>query len=117
MTYEDLLIVPYKENGRDTDGMDCYGFVIELLRRAGKNLADIAYLDNVPEAELYEYVCSLGAIEREYPETGLVAQWVYEGLLHVGYMVNKKTVVHMTFSGVRVTPIGALSGVKYFEVE
>jgi hypothetical protein len=71
VTYEDLLIVPYKENGRDTDGMDCYGFVIELLRRAGKNLADIAYLDNVPEAELYEYVCSLGAIEREQPEAGL----------------------------------------------
>jgi len=117
VTYEDLLIVPYKENGRDENGMDCYGFVIELLRRSGKNLPDIAYLEKVPEAELYQYVCSLGAVEKWYPETGLVAQWNYEGLLHVGYMVSKKIVVHMTFSGVRVTPVGALSGVKYFEVE
>jgi len=117
MTYEDLLIVPYKENGRDENGMDCYGFVIELLRRAGKKLPDLAYLETIPEAELYDCVCSLGLIERGYPEAGLIAQWVYDGTLHVGYMVNKKTVVHMTFSGVRVTPIGILSGVKYFEVE
>jgi cell wall-associated NlpC family hydrolase len=116
VTYEDLLLVPYKENGRDENGMDCYGLVIELFRRSGRELKDIAYVYSIPREELFDYVTSFGANERPYPSAGFIAQWQYQGLLHIGYMVSKKLCVHMTFSGVQVVPIESIPGVSFFEV-
>ena len=117
MTYEDLLIVRYKDNGRDTDGMDCYGLVLELCNRAGNPLRDIVYEGN-EESEWVDggYVASLNVEERSWAEQGFIVQCTYAGRLHIGYLVNKKTVVHMTRDGVRVTPIAALPNIKIYEV-
>ena len=117
MTYEDLLIVPYKENGRDENGMDCYGFVIELFRRAGKKLKDITDLKDVPEADLYKYVCSFGVTEKYYSRAGYIAQWAYNGKLHLGYMISKKDCIHMTYTGAQYFPIDTIEKVRFFEVE
>jgi cell wall-associated NlpC family hydrolase len=116
MTYEDLLIVPYKANGRDERGMDCYGLVIELCKRNGVYLKDLAYVKDIPAEQLYDFVTQFGAIEVDIPRAGLIAQWNYGGHLHVGYMVSKKVCIHMTFTGVQVVPIDAIKCVKYFEV-
>jgi len=117
MTYEDLLIVKYKDNGRDADGMDCYGLVLELCARAGTPLRDIVYEGN-EESEWVDggYVASLNVEERSWAEQGFIVQCTYAGRLHIGYLVNKKTVVHMTRDGVRVTPIAALPNIKIYEV-
>lgn len=116
MTYEDLLIVPWKDKGRDLEGLDCYGLVLELCQRAGTPLKDICDDGAIEEKELLRYVQSLNVEEREYPEKGFIMQCVYDGRLHMGYLVNKKTVFHMTIDGARVTPLIAFRGIKFFEV-
>lgn len=117
MTYEDLLLVPFRDNGRDVNGMDCYGFVIELCRRAGTPLRDIVYEGHeISKNALPDYAASLNVEERQFGEKGFVVQCTYNETLHIGYLIDKKTVVHMTRHGVRVTPVGLLENVKYFEV-
>jgi cell wall-associated NlpC family hydrolase len=41
----DLLSVPYKKNGRDMNGFDCYGLVLEVCNRFGHKLKDFKYTD------------------------------------------------------------------------
>lgn len=40
----DLLGVRYKKNGRDENGLDCFGLVIEVSKRFGHELPDFEYL-------------------------------------------------------------------------
>ena len=44
--YVDLLEVPYKLNGRDKTGLDCYGLVVEMFKRNGVTLPDYFYADS-----------------------------------------------------------------------
>jgi len=114
VTYEDLLIVPYKENGRDDEGMDCYGLVIECCERAGTPIPDIVYGNN--SETLPEYIRVLNVQEIGNPVKGSILQCTLDGELHIGYMIDKRTCLHMTYGGVRVTPIAALKNKRYFEV-
>jgi cell wall-associated NlpC family hydrolase len=38
--YVDLLGIPYKFNGRDLEGLDCWGLCLETCRRAGLDLPE-----------------------------------------------------------------------------
>ena len=116
MTYEDLLVVPWVDKGRTLDGLDCYGIVLELCNRAGTPLKDICDDGVIEEKELQRYVTSLNVEERDHPEKGFLIQCVYDGRLHMGYLVDKKTVVHMTIKGTRVTPVKLFPGAKFYEV-
>ena len=40
VTFTDLLKVPFKDGGRDMDGLDCYGLAIEVFKRYGISLPD-----------------------------------------------------------------------------
>jgi len=112
--YEDLLSVPYKRGGRDiSTGLDCYGFGIECFRRAGKLLKDIAA---TPEGNLSEYVSSINAKEIYAYISDCGAQFLLGSDLHIGYMINKREVLHMTDRGVRITPVIALGKARLFEV-
>lgn len=42
--YDDLIGLPFKENGRGPDVYDCYGVAIEVNRRLGKEIPDYAIL-------------------------------------------------------------------------
>ena len=43
----EFLYVPYKVNGRDENGMDCYGLVIAIYERMGITLPDYLPTNNV----------------------------------------------------------------------
>lgn len=116
MTYEDLLLVPHKEGGRDDSGMDCYGLVLECCNRASTPLRDITRNAHVSGQELLEYVQRLNVEQIDCPIKGSVVQCEYSGELHIGYMIDKKRVLHMTSTGARVSPVTGLRNVKFYEV-
>ena len=115
--YDDLLGVPFKAHGRDKSGMDCYGLVLECLRREGKSLPDFFYEDTrQPASEAPIYASRTGARETA-KAPGTVAEYDVEGNLHCGYMLDRELLLHMTHGGVRVSPIGIFKNVTFYEVQ
>jgi len=117
MKYDDLLTVPFKLNGRDKNGMDCYGLVIELTKRAGKPLIDLNCV-HISEKDFVQKVgqVNLRQITEEQIRAGDIIQCTWNGEIHIGYLLDKKSVIHATTGGVRITPIFALINRKYFRV-
>ncbi len=113
MKFDDLLEVPYKDFGRDKQGMDCYGFVLELCRRSGKTLVDIA-----DKSE--ETIFNLNVIDVR-PEDRAPGDLVYfyneKNELHIGYLLDLTTVIHMTYHGVRLTPFACFNKVDFVRVK
>lgn len=117
MKYDDLFCVKYKSGGRDINGMDCYGLVLECCKRTGHSLADVVYeSDHVSKERLSDYTAGMNVNEISSPKKYCVVQCEYAGDLHIGFMVDNKTVLHMTYSGVRLSSLITLKNVKYFEV-
>ncbi len=115
MKYDDLLQVPYRLGGRGIDGLDCYGLVLECFRRDGKALKDLA----LPEsADIAEHVKTLNVREVADPGIGRGIQFLIDGKLHIGYMLSRRAVLHMTEHGLRITPLTVLSRwtPRFFEV-
>jgi hypothetical protein len=115
MKYDDLLTVPYLKNGRALTGLDCYGLVIECFRRDGKVLKDLLL---PAESSVAEHILSLNVKEVADPRPGMGVQFFINGHLHIGYMISRRMVLHMTESGIRETPLLAMpaGSVHYFEV-
>lgn len=112
MIYEDLLTVPFKEFGRTMDGLDCYGLCIELCKRAGKTLNDITD----KKIETIRKINVL-VIQKKDIEAGDLVHYEHEdGELHIGYLLDKTNVIHMTKKGVRITPLIYFSNVEYLRV-
>ena len=117
MMYEDLLNVPFKVHGRSMTGMDCYGLVLECCRRTGKVLPDFVYCsDKQPQDDFQGYAARTGAVECG-KKKGTVAEYENrDGSLHVGFMVDAENMLHMTYSGVRLSPVGLFRNVTFYEV-
>lgn len=116
--YEDLFQVPYCDNGRDlANGLDCYGLVLECCERNGTPLDDVVYpnIRQTPE-DLERYKVHLNVKEIEAPEVGCVIQALFAGLLHIGFLINKNEVLHMTFDGVRINRVEQFVKPKFFKV-
>ncbi len=114
--YDDLLGVPFRTHGRDRGGMDCYGLVLECLRREGKSLPDFVYQDHRQSASEAPFYASRTGVRKSDRKQGTVAEYEVEGNLHVGYMLDSELMLHMTYSGVRVSPVGIFRNVTFYEV-
>lgn len=117
MKWDDLLTVPYKANGRDMSGMDCYGLVLECCRRNGTPLRDVRYEGAEIAADtLSFYTRAVNVCPIESAQAGAVIECEYAGNLHIGFLVDTKTVLHMTYEGMRVSPLLALRNVRFYKV-
>lgn len=117
MKWDDLLTVPYKANGRDMSGMDCYGLVLECCRRNGTPLRDVRYEGAEISADtLSFYTRKVNVRPIESAEAGAVIECEYEENLHIGFLIDTKTVLHMTYEGMRVSPLLAFRHVRFYEV-
>jgi len=112
----DLIGIPYKENGRDLNGLDCYGLAIEVEKRLGKNLIDVVYDNHSEElAEEYKPLLNLREVSQIY--RGVILEMHHDGELHIGVALNKEVMIHATINqGVRISKIGCLPIEHKYEV-
>lgn len=114
--FADLIGIPYKNNGRDASGLDCYGLAIEVEKRLGKELRDVVYENHA--IELAEENAPLLNIRKtDFIITGSLLEIHTENELHIGVAINKKEFIHATYNhGVKISPIGAYKVVNIYEV-
>lgn len=111
---DDLIGVPYKEHGRDKTGFDCYGLVIEISKRCGKNLPDVFYENHDLELSS-EYAPLLPVKETNQIKEGVLLEMESNNALHIGIAINEKEMIHATKRGVRINRIGTLPLRKIYE--
>lgn len=119
MKYDDLLNVPFKKFGRDKNGYDCYGVVMECCRRAGTPLKDLyGGIVDLPADGVNDYISGgLNVREIPAPKAGALAYSIYKGNVHVAYIVERNLVIHAIIDkGVRVSPLAAIRPIAYYEV-
>jgi probable lipoprotein NlpC len=110
MCVKDLIGIPYKDHGRDHSGMDCYGLVIEVLKRIGIMVPDVFDPDTSNETNgkivkiLEEGIPN---IKVDKPEMGDVVEiLVYDQPSHVGVCLGDGTFIHaLKRIGVAIEPL------------
>jgi probable lipoprotein NlpC len=105
-----LVGIPYKDHGRDASGMDCYGLVIEVLRRQGINIPDVFYSDTNNETNkkiLKVLEEGIPNMELQKPEEGAVIEMLVFGEpSHVGVCLGDGTFIHaLKKVGVAIEPL------------
>jgi cell wall-associated NlpC family hydrolase len=95
---KDLIGTPYKDHGRGSSGMDCYGLVIEVLRRRGISVPDVFYPDTGNETNkkiLKVLEEGIPNTELQEPEEGAVVEiLVFGEPSHVGVCLGDGTFIH-----------------------
>jgi len=95
---KDLIGVPYKDHGRDYSGLDCYGLVIEVMKRMGKNLPDVFYPDTdnkTNEITLKILEEGIPNTKIDQPEKGAIVEILVLGQpSHVGVCLGDGTFIH-----------------------
>jgi len=110
ITVKDLIGIPYKPHGRDNTGMDCYGIVIEVLRRKGIIVPDVFYQDTIIETnkkvlKVLENIIPNTKLDK--PEEGAIVEFLIMGHpSHVGVCLGDGTFIHALIKiGVVIEPL------------
>ena len=107
---KDLIGIPYKPHGRDDSGMDCYGIVIEVLRRKGFSVPDVFYQDTAlgtNKTVLQTLENSIPNTKLDGPEEGAVVEIFVMGQpSHAGVCLGDGTFIHaLKKTGVVIEPL------------
>lgn len=99
----DLIGIPYKVHGRDESGLDCFGLIWLISKRAGHPIHDPEYKGfKCTLVKLADYV---GVKKLEKFEVGCILEIEKDARLHLGYAINEKEMLHTTMEGVIVEDI------------
>ena len=105
--YKDLLGTRYVPHGRcKDDGFDCYGLVIEVLKRNGITIPDLYYESLKPTAEFVkefdEYTVKINQPEKNC----LVEIYSLGNPGHIAVYIGDGLIIHtMLRSGVVIEPV------------
>jgi cell wall-associated NlpC family hydrolase len=110
ITVKDLVGIPYKPHGRDKTGMDCYGIVIEVLRKKGITIPDVFYQDthiDTNKSVLQILENAIPNVKLTMPEEGAVVEIFVMGQpSHVGVCLGDGTFIHaLKKIGVVIEPL------------
>ena len=104
MNVSDLIGLPYKIHGRDESGLDCFGLIYLIAERNGTPIVDIPYKGFDPALAKLATVVGLKRVKEL--TRGCVLEIEKDGRLHLGYSLDKETMIHCTHNeGVIVEPI------------
>ena len=104
----DLIGVPFVEFGRDIkNGLDCYGLAIEVERRLGKNLKDVA-LEKFDREKVERTAPTLNVKKLRLDEIseGVILEFygLQDKRLHIAVALDKNIFIHATENqGVRIS--------------
>jgi len=107
---KDLVGIPYKDHGRDANGMDCYGLVIEVLHRSGISVPDVFYHDTnikTNKAVMQTLEAAIPSTKLALPEESAVVEILVMGQpSHVGVCLGDGTFIHaQRKNGVIIEPL------------
>ncbi|QNK01659.1 NlpC/P60 family protein [Dyella telluris] len=103
IAYADLLDVPFAYGGRDHNGMDCYGLLMEMYRRKGVIIPDVTSSTNglLNESNLLIQRDSVWkSVERQPHVAVLFRMGRY--VCHVGFAITEDRFVHTMENGLGV---------------
>lgn len=117
LTVADLIGIPYIENGRSLEGVDCYGLAIlavYILKK--RKLIDVWY-DNHYLQLADEFSPLLNIEKTDSIYKGNLIEMHVNNELHIGVALNGHEMIHATGKyGVKVSPIGAYPIINIYEV-
>ena len=116
--YDDLLKAHYAPHGRGPDEYDCWGIVLECLKRDGKKIKDpFKNIERLKAGAEIPYINDFNNIrELTSPKAGAVAECMTGANLHAAFMLTNSLAFHITQSGPHVTHIRALNPKRFYEV-
>lgn len=116
--FTDLLNAPCKVHGRSKEeGFDCYGLVLECCRRNGTPLLDLDWkAADIPSCELSKVAEGANVRKIEKPVAGCIVEMDYNGKGHLGFMVDRNNVMHMTKNGAKCSYIKAVKATAFYKV-
>lgn len=109
---DDLLGIPFVMHGRDINGFDCYGLVLEVEKRLGRKMVDLykEYTSN-NEKTLDENITNiifgskLVKIDEKDKKFGDVILFLdnKKRVCHIGVVLDKNDFIHCDCYGVRIS--------------
>ena len=112
----DLIGIPYKENGRTKEGLDCYGLAILVEKRFGKALQDVVY-ENHDFKLSAKYTPLLNIKKTDCIKAGTLLEFRIKDTLHIGVALDERNMIHATVNqGVRISRIAAYKLSAIYEV-
>ena len=112
----DLIGIPYKDHGRDLEGLDCYGLAIIVCERFGKKLQDVVY-ENHDEKLSDSWAPLLNVRRIDFIKAGSLVEIHVGGTLHIGVALDNQIMIHATINqGVRISKIAAYKVAAVYEV-
>lgn len=112
----DLIGIPYLDNGRTLEGLDCYGLAIIVEKRLGKTLRDVVYENH--DIELSERWKPLLNVQScDSIKEGTLLEIHVGNTLHIAVALDNKSMIHATTNqGVRISRIAAYKIAGMYEV-
>lgn len=117
VTLSDLIGVPYKEHGRDLNGLDCYGLaIIAVDILTGKKLNDVWYDESHDPALAALLSPTLNVKKTSEIKAGNLLEMTFNDRLHIGVILNKNEFIHATKNGVKISHLRNAPIVNIYEV-
>jgi hypothetical protein len=94
MDISDLVGLPYKVHGRDESGLDCFGLIYLIGKRSGTPIKDPVYKGFDPS--LVKLADEIGLVQMDKLEAGCILEIEKDNRLHLGYALDKESMIHCT---------------------
>lgn len=107
--FDDLYDLPFMIHGRGNGGYDCYGLVIEVERRLGREMKDLYeeytkenYLERLDE-NTRGFIENMNLVKTDRPSYGDIIVFFENGKsVHVAVYLNRDDFIHCDGRGVHI---------------